>query len=103
VNNLVYKDVAMPNVFWEMQGLQKAVFKNEDGKPVFDRFVSVQNGRMTREQFDQAITDLVNFLVYVGEPAKLERVRLGKYVLLFLLLFLVLAYRLKKEYWKDVH
>ncbi|MCI0652898.1 MAG: cytochrome c1 [Methylococcaceae bacterium] len=103
VNNLVYKDVAMPNVFWEIQGLQKAVFKNVDGKPVFDTFESVQNGRMSKEQFDRAVTDLVNFLVYVGEPAKPERVRFGKYVILFLLIFLVLAYRLKKEYWKDVH
>ncbi|MGH8550769.1 MAG: cytochrome c1 [Methylococcales bacterium] len=103
VNNLVYKDVAMPDVFWEIQGLQRAVFKTEDGKEVFDRFVSLQDGRMTREQFDRAITDLVNFLVYVGEPAKLERIRLGKYAILFLLVFLVLAYQLKKEYWKDIH
>lgn len=103
VNNLVYKDVAMPNVFWEMQGLQKAVFKEVDGKPVFDKFVSVKDGQMSREQFDRAIGDLVNFLVYVGEPAKLERVSIGKYVLLFLLIFLVLTFYLKKEYWKDVH
>ncbi|MEK7795956.1 MAG: cytochrome c1, partial [Pseudomonadota bacterium] len=47
--------------------------------------------------------DLTNFLVYLGEPAKLERYRIGVFVILFLLVFLVFAYLLKKEYWKDVH
>lgn len=103
VNNSVYKDVAMPNVLWEMQGHQKAVFEEEDGNQVFDGFVSVEDGRMTTEQFDRAMADLVNFLVYVGEPAKLERVQMGKYVILYLLIFLVVAYFLKKEYWKDIH
>ncbi|MGH8499194.1 MAG: cytochrome c1, partial [Methylococcales bacterium] len=102
VNNLVYKDVAMPNVLSELQGLQNAVFKNVDGRPVFDGFVSVEKGRMNHSQFDGAITDLVNFLVYAGEPAKIERVRVGKFVILYLLIFLVLACLLKKEYWKDV-
>ena len=49
------------------------------------------------------MNDLVNFLVYVGEPVQLERQQLGKYVIFFLLIFLVIAYLLKKEYWKDVH
>lgn len=102
-NNLVYKDVAMPNVLWELQGYQKAVFKEKNDKQVFDGFVMVENGQMSAEQFDQAMTDLVNFLVYVGEPAKLNRESMGKYVILFLLMFLVVAYLLKKEYWKDVH
>ena len=48
------------------------------------------------------VNDLVNFLVYVGEPVQLERQRIGKYVIIFLLLFLVIAYLLKKEYWRDV-
>jgi ubiquinol-cytochrome c reductase cytochrome c1 subunit len=47
--------------------------------------------------------DLVNFLVYVGEPVQLERERIGKYVLFFLMMFLGIAYLLKKEYWKDIH
>ncbi len=103
VNNSVYKDVAMPNVLWELQGLQKAIFKTLDGKPVLDRFEIVEKGGMTAIEFNQAMTDLVNFLVYVGEPAKLERVRLGKYVVLYLLIFLLVAFLLKKEYWKDLH
>jgi len=47
--------------------------------------------------------DLANFLVYLGEPAKLVRYQIGPYVLIFLAVFLVFAYLLKKEYWKDVH
>lgn len=103
VNNVVFPDVAMPNVLWEMQGQQKAVFKKEGKTEVLDRLVLVEGGQMTPQEFDAAMTDLVNFLVYAGEPAQLQRTRLGKYVILFLIVFLVLAYRLKKEFWKDVH
>ena len=58
---------------------------------------------MRPAEFDQALTDLMNFLVYVAEPAQLHRLPLGKYVLLFLIIFTWILYRLKKEYWKDVH
>jgi ubiquinol-cytochrome c reductase cytochrome c1 subunit len=60
-------------------------------------------GTLSEKEFDLFVNDLVNFLVYVGEPVQLERQRLGKYVIFFLLMFLVIAYLLKKEYWKDVH
>ena len=103
VNNVVYKDVAMPNVLWELQGLQKANFKNEDGGQVFENLSIVMPGRMSVEEFDVAMADLVNFLAYASEPSKLKRVQMGKYVILFLLLFLVVAYLLKKEYWRDIH
>jgi ubiquinol-cytochrome c reductase cytochrome c1 subunit len=103
VNNTVYPDVAMPNVLWELQGHQKAVFSTEDGGKVFAGFEHEGSGRMTPGQFDRAMADLVNFLDYVGEPSKLQRIALGKYVILFLLLFVFLAYLLKKEYWKDIH
>jgi len=102
-NNLVFPDVAMPNVLWELQGQQKAVFKKEGKTEVLDRLTVVERGQMTPQEFDAAMTDLVNFLVYAGEPAQLQRTSLGKYVILFLIVFLFLAYRLKKEYWKDVH
>ncbi len=105
VNNVVFKDVGMPHVMWELQGWQKAIFKENEhgGDPIFERFELVKPGSMTPEEFDTAIRDLVNFLDYVGEPYKLERQRLGVKVLLFLAIFFVLAYLLKKEYWKDVH
>ncbi|MGD0959660.1 MAG: cytochrome c1, partial [Methylomonas sp.] len=54
-------------------------------------------------EFDKMVNDLVNFLVYVGEPVQLERQKMGKYVLLFLFMFIGLAYLLKKEYWRDIH
>jgi ubiquinol-cytochrome c reductase cytochrome c1 subunit len=108
VNNIAFKDVGMPNVFWKLQGAQKAVFLDEtdsDGIPVkvFDHFEKTAEGSLTTEEFDQAVNDLVSFLEYVGEPGKLERQELGWKVILFLLFFLVIAYALKKEFWKDIH
>jgi ubiquinol-cytochrome c reductase cytochrome c1 subunit len=103
VNNIVFKDVGMPNVFWQLQGQQEAVFKTVDGQKVIDRLVLREPGKLSEQEFDRLANDLVNFLVYVGEPVKLERERMGKYVLFFLFMFLAIAYLLKKEYWKDVH
>ncbi len=102
-NNLIFKDVGMPNVFWQVQGEQIAEFITEDGKQVFDKLVLVSPGSLSEQEFDTMINDLVNFLVYVGEPVKLERERIGKYVLFYLFMFLIIAYLLKKEYWTDVH
>lgn len=107
VNNLVFKDVGMPHVFWELDGLKKAIFKTEKhGEKtvkVFDRFEVVQEGSMSGAKYDQAVRDLVAFLAYTGEPAKLVRKEIGVYVILFLLVLLVVSYMLKKEYWKDIH
>lgn len=103
INNLVFKDVGMPNVFWQLQGEQKAIYTTVDGQQVIEKLAVDVPGTLTEEQFNTMINDLVNFLVYVGEPVKLERERMGKYVLFFLVMFLVIAYLLKKEYWKDVH
>lgn len=102
VNNLVFKDVGMPNVFWQLQGEQRAKLEVDDGQEKIEELELVKPGTLNEEQFDQFVNDLVNFLAYVGEPVKLERERIGKYVLFFLAMFLVLAYLLKKEYWKDV-
>jgi len=108
VNNLAFKDVGMPHVLWEQQGLQKAVFKTvegEDGneKHIFEKMEIVQPGSMTAEEYDAFVGDLVNFMVYMGEPVQLERKSLGIKVLVFLFIFAIVAYLLKKEYWKDVH
>ncbi|MEN8260520.1 MAG: cytochrome c1 [Pseudomonadota bacterium] len=103
VNNIVFQDVAMPNVFWELQGEKNAIFKEVDGQKVLKRFETVRAGSMGDKEFDALVTDLVNFLVYVGEPARLERESMGKYVLLFILILTVIAYLLKKEYWKNLH
>ena len=65
--------------------------------------VKAGTGRLSEEEFDQAVYDIVNFLYYVGEPTRLERERLGIYVLLFLVVLFVFAYLLNREYWKDIH
>jgi len=103
VNNAVFKDVAMPNVLWQLQGTQVAVVKNIDGQDVIAELKLEQPGQLSPKEFDKMVNDLVNFLVYVGEPVQLERQQMGKYALFFILMFIVLAYLLKKEYWKDVH
>jgi ubiquinol-cytochrome c reductase cytochrome c1 subunit len=106
VNNLVLPNAAMPHVLWELQGTQEAVFVEEqrgDAKEkVFREFRQVRPGRLSAEEYDQFVRDLVNFLVYIGEPVQLERQRLGLGVLAFLLVFGILAYLLKQEIWKDV-
>ena len=103
VNNIVFPDVGMPHVLWELQGMQKAVFTEEDGQKVFQKFEQVTPGTMSAAEFDNAMRDLTAFLSYVGEPIQTERKRIGIWVLLFIAVFFVLAYLLKKEYWKDVH
>lgn len=108
VNNIVFPDVGMPHVLAGLQGQQNAVFKEEkdkDGNPhkVFEKFEQVSPGKLSAGEYDAAVRDLTAYLAYMAEPMKLERQSLGIKVMLFLVLFFVLAYFLKKEYWKDVH
>ena len=108
-NNTVFENVAMPHVLYEWQGLQSAVYKTVPGQAgaaeekVLEKLALEQPGSMTPAQYDSAMRDLTNFLVYMAEPVKLKRYTLGVYVLLFLAVFGVIAYLLKREYWKDVH
>lgn len=107
VNNLVFPDVGMPHVLWELQGWQEPVIttlKDDEGHETKSVTLElVEPGLLTPKEYDHAVRDLVNFLDYIGEPAKHERKSLGVKVILFLLLFLVVAYMMKREYWKDVH
>ena len=107
VNNLVFPDVGMPNVLWELQGWQKPVITTEKDPDGTEHKVIelelVEPGLMTPKEFDRAVRDLVNFLDYMAEPGKHDRQALGVKVILFLLVFLVVAYLMKKEFWKDVH
>ena len=105
-NNTVYPNVGMPHVLWQLQGEQ--ALKTETvpgpGYPVdVQRLVLEKQGTMSPIEYDRLIADLVNYLDYVAEPARGSRTTLGIYVLLFLGIFWVLAYLLKKEFWKDVH
>jgi len=97
-NNHVFKDVAMPNIFWELQGIQQRVGEGHD-----EKLTLVQPGKLSVEDFNHTVADLVQFLAYMGEPAQLERTRIAPWVLGYLLILLVVLYLLKKEYWKDVH
>ena len=117
VNNKVFENVGMPHVMMDLQGAQREVCRGFkpvdllDGESVIvaERephcFLEVEegSGSVSAGEFDDAVYDLVNFLYYVGEPTRLERERLGVYVLLFLALLFVFAYLLNREYWKDVH
>ncbi|MFZ1641514.1 MAG: cytochrome c1 [Candidatus Contendobacter sp.] len=108
VNNAAFPNAGMPHVLWELQGMQKPVFethKDHDGNEtkVIKEFELVQPGSMSPPEYREAVTDLVNFLAYVGEPIQLERQRIGIWVILFLGLAFVVFYLLKKEFWKDVH
>lgn len=103
-NNVLFEKVAMPHVLYNLQGARHAVFKkDEHGTEVFDHYEMVKPGSMNEDEFDIAVRDLTNFMVYLAEPARMVRYKLGVYVLIFLAIFLVFAYLLKKEYWKDVH
>lgn len=108
VNNVVFKDVGMPHVLEELQGIPTAVFETTiDANGVEHQQVvaleSVESGEMSSDEYDRAVLDLVNFLVYSGEPNKLERQSLGFWVIGFLIILFVLSYLLKKEYWRDIH
>jgi ubiquinol-cytochrome c reductase cytochrome b subunit len=126
VNNKVFKDVGMPHVLAELQGMPecapgpvhahnggvlrdpltgKDVLFGEDGKALnpCGSFTYSSEGTLSPAEYDKVIYDLVNFLEYVGEPAQLKSKRIGGFVLLFIALFFVFTYLLNREYWKDVH
>ena len=113
VNNLTFRDVAMPHVLWELQGWQQAVYVEEtgiDGLPVkkIDRLellgAPANKPAVYQDQsYEQIVSDLVNFMVYMGEPIKLQRYSFGIWVIFYLVFLLIIVYFLKKEYWKDVH
>jgi ubiquinol-cytochrome c reductase cytochrome c1 subunit len=108
-NNLAFPDVGMPHVLWELQGQQRAVFVAEKDPhdpertvQVFKGFEQITPGTMTPAQYNAAVADLVAYLQWMAEPNRTDRVRLGVWVLLFLAVFTVIAWRLNAAFWKDV-
>jgi ubiquinol-cytochrome c reductase cytochrome c1 subunit len=108
-NNLVFPNVGMPHVLWQMQGIRSAKFAekedpHEEGKKieVFDGFETVTKGTEESAQFDSDVADLVAYMQWMGEPAQNMRKRLGVWVVLFLAGLSVLAWRLNASYWKEV-
>jgi ubiquinol-cytochrome c reductase cytochrome c1 subunit len=105
-NNLAFPSVAMPHVLWELSGERKPLFdtKEEHGHKVsvFKGWQQVTPGTMSPLQYDQAMGDLVGYLQWMAEPAQNTRVRVGVWVLLFLLMLTFVAWRLNAAFWKDV-
>jgi ubiquinol-cytochrome c reductase cytochrome c1 subunit len=102
VDNIVLPGTAMPHVLWQLQGTQRAVFEEHDGVEAFGHFEQVTPGELSANEYDEVVRDIVNFLDYISEPIKLQRQQLGIRVIGFLLVFLLIAYMLKREIWKDV-
>jgi ubiquinol-cytochrome c reductase cytochrome c1 subunit len=106
-NNLVFDKAAMPHVLYQLQGEQTLAVKNVDdghgGTHEVKELKLEKPGTLSKIEYDAYVNDLVNVLVYLGEPAATKRVQLGIIVMLFLFAMLGLTYALKQEYWKDVH
>lgn len=111
VDNVVLAGTSMPNVLWELQGYQDAVFEDHteelaDGSSVttrvFSHFEPVTSGSLDAEDFDEFVRDTVNFLAFISEPIRSDRRKLGVWVLMYLIVFWIIAVMLKKQIWKDV-
>jgi ubiquinol-cytochrome c reductase cytochrome c1 subunit len=108
-NNLVFPNVGMPHVLWELQGVRKAKFVEEKDphdheKTVhkFDGFEQVKAGKLNAQEYDSEVADLVGFLGWMAEPVKNKRQQLGVWVLLFMGLLVLLTWRLNASFWKEV-
>jgi ubiquinol-cytochrome c reductase cytochrome c1 subunit len=108
-NNLAFPSVGMPHVLWELQGQRTAKFTEvkdaHDPSKVVHSFVGfeqITKGSITSLQYDDMVGDLVAYLQWMAEPARSKRVELGVWVLLFLFVFVVIAWRLNAAFWKDI-
>ena len=103
-NNAVFANVAMPHVFWKLQGIQRLhTVEGGDHAEAHSELVMEEPGTMSVQAYNEMVRDLVAYLAYMAEPASITRVRVGIIVMLFLGLMIVLTWLLKREYWKDVH
>ena len=107
VDNTVLAGTSMPHVLAELQGLQKGLFtEHEDESGIttqhFEGFEMISSGSLDAEDFDNFVRDTVNFLAYIAEPIRSDRRKLGVWVFIYLIVFLVIASMLKKQIWKDV-
>ncbi|MEY3519179.1 MAG: hypothetical protein RLZ89_2039 [Pseudomonadota bacterium] len=105
-NNLAYPNVGMPHVLWELQGQRRPVFEDVEQHghttQALKGWEQVSPGKMTPREYDEAMGDLVNYLQWMAEPNQNSRVQIGVWVMLFLLIFMVIAWRLNASYWKDI-
>jgi ubiquinol-cytochrome c reductase cytochrome c1 subunit len=105
-NNKAYPNIGMPHPLWELQGEQKPIYKTILVKGKEEQVLAgwdiVKPGSMTPLQYKQAVSDLVSYLQWMGEPAQNQRVRIGVWVLIFLSVFTIIAWRLNATFWKDI-
>jgi ubiquinol-cytochrome c reductase cytochrome c1 subunit len=105
-NNLAFPSVAMPHALWQLQGDREPQFDTVQSHghetKVFTGWKQVSAGSMTPLQYDQAVGDLVGYLSWMAEPSQNHRVRVGAWVMLFLLVLLVIVWRLNAAFWKDI-
>ena len=108
-NNLAFPNVGMPHVLWELQGQQRAVYADEKDPHdpaktvhVFKGFEQITPGTMSPSEYNLAVADLVAYLQWMAEPVQTSRVRIGVWVLMFLAVFTLIAWRLNAAFWKDV-
>jgi len=106
-NNLLFDKAAMPHVMYELQGEQRlrieVVDDGQGGKHEVKKLELSKPGTLTKLEYDMYVADLVNFMVYLGEPAAAQREQIGIIVMLFLFGMLGLTYALKHDFWRDVH
>lgn len=107
VNNVVFPEVGMPHVLQELQGTPRKTTEKRmiDGQmqEVYVGIKSDGTGELSADEYDKAVLDLVNYLVYVGEPNRLGLESTGRWVMAFIVVLFVFVYLLKKEYWREVH
>ncbi len=108
-NNAAFPGVGMPHVLWELQGQQRAVYADEKDPhdatktvAVYKGLEEITPGTMSKDQYNEAVADLVAYLQWMSEPNQTSRVRLGVWVMLFLGVFIVIAWRLNASFWKDI-
>lgn len=125
-NNIVFPNVGMPHVLWQLSGVNKLVeTEYEDHEKATAAVIAVKGlsaieplpghkyavlqvvpdvpGSMSRVEYETFVADLVNYMDYMAEPARNTRIQLGIVVLLFLSVLFAFAYWLKREYWRDLH
>lgn len=110
-NNLMLPGASMPHVLGELQGWQvkeeaapaEAGAEGGHGAHAGPTFKLASKGKLDAAEYEKFVADTVNFMAYAAEPGRADRVSTGIKVMLFLVLFTILAYLLKREYWKDVH
>ncbi len=109
VNNLILPNTAMSGILTSFQGVQILLPETEwhhsdfgSGYEWYDLLDLQSHGAMTPEQFDAMVSDVVNFLAYASNPYQIEQEKMGVFVLIFLVLFFILAFLLKQSYWREI-